>query len=57
MNKKLSKEIMKRSHLRNKFLKTRSDLDQKAYDKKKKDVVSLLRKGKKSFTIILTSKF
>ena len=27
MNKKLSKEIMKRSHLRNKFLNTKSDID------------------------------
>ena len=27
MNKKLSKKIMKRSHLRNKFLNTRSDID------------------------------
>ena len=27
MNKKLSKEIMKRSRLRNKFLDTKSDID------------------------------
>ena len=33
MNKKLSKEIMKRSRLRNKFLNTKSDLDGKAYNK------------------------
>ena len=33
MNKKLSKEIMKRSSLRNKFSNTRSDLDRKAYNK------------------------
>ena len=31
MNKKLSKEIMKRSRPRNKFLNTKSDLDRKAY--------------------------
>ena len=30
MNKKLSKEIMKRSRLRNKFLNTKSDIDKKA---------------------------
>ena len=36
MNKKLSKEIMKRSHLRNKFLNTRSKLDRKAYNKQSK---------------------
>ena len=33
MNKKLSKEIMKRSRLRNKFLNTKSDLNGKAYNK------------------------
>ena len=33
MNKKLSKEIMKRSCLRNKFLNTKSDVDSKAYNK------------------------
>ena len=49
MNKKLSKEIMKRSRLRNKFLNTRSDLDRKAYNKQRNYVVSLLRKEKKQF--------
>ena len=48
MNKKLSKEIMKRSRLRNKFLNTRSDLDRKAYNKQRNHVVSLLRKKKKT---------
>ena len=33
MNKKLSKEIMKRSRLRNRFLNTRSELDCKGYNK------------------------
>ena len=42
MNKKLSKEIMKRSRLRNKFLNTKSDLDRKAYNKQRNYVVSLL---------------
>ena len=47
MNKKLSKEIMKRSCLRNKFLNTRSDFDWEAYNKQRKYVVSLFKKGKK----------
>ena len=33
MNKRTRKEIMKRSRLRNKFLKTRSNIDRKAYNK------------------------
>ena len=49
MNKKLIKEIMKRSRLRNKFLNTKSDLDRKAYNKQINYVVSLLRKEKKEF--------
>ena len=39
---------MKRPHLRNKFLNTRSDLDQIAYNKQRNYVVSLLRKEKKT---------
>ena len=57
MNKKLSKEIMKRSRLRNKFLNTRSDLDRKAYNKQRNYVVSLLRKEKSNFTVILILTF
>ena len=49
VNKKLSKEIMKRSRLRNKFLNTKSDLDRKAYNKQRNYVVSLMRKEKKEF--------
>ena len=49
MNKKLSKEIMKRSRLRNKFLNTKSDLDRKAYNKQRNYVVSLMKKEKKEF--------
>ena len=55
MNKKLSKEIMKRSRLRNKFLNTRSDLDRKVHNKQRNHVVSLLRKGKKQFYSILNT--
>ena len=47
MNKRISKEIMKRSRLRNKFLNTRSDINRKAYNKQRNYVVSLLQKKKK----------
>ena len=47
VNKKLSKEIMKRSRLRNKFLNTKSDFDWKTYNKQRNYVVSLLGKEKK----------
>ena len=53
MNKKLSKEIMKRSRLRSKFLNTKRDIDRKAYNKQRKYVVSLLRNEKKTFIAIL----
>ena len=49
ITKTLSKEIMKRSRLRNKFLNTKSDIDRKAYNKQRNSVVSLLRKKKKGF--------
>ena len=49
MNKKLSKEIMKRSRLRNKFLNSKSDLDRKRYNKQRNYVVNLLRKEEKEF--------
>ena len=47
MNKKLSKEIMKRSCLRNKFLNMKINLDRKAYNKQRNYMVSLMRKEKK----------
>ena len=49
MKRKFSKEIMKRSSLRNKFLNTKSNIDRKAYNKKRNYVVSLLRNEKKNF--------
>ena len=49
ITKTLSKEIMKRSRLRNKFLNTKSDIDRKVYNKQRNYVVSLLRKEKKDF--------
>ena len=56
MNKRLSKEIMKKYRLRNKFLNTKSDLDKKVYNKQRNYVVSLLRK-KKNFMVILRPAF
>ena len=56
MNKKSSKEIMKRSRLRNKFLNTKSDIDRKGYNKQRNDVVSLLRNDKKNFYSNLNTK-
>ena len=53
--KTLSKEIMKRSRLRNKFLNTKSDIDRKVYNKQRNYVVSLLRKGKRIAMVILIS--
>ena len=49
MNKKISKEIMKRSHLRNKFLNSKSDIDRKAYNRQRNFCVSLIRQEKKRF--------
>ena len=48
-NKKLRKEIMKRSRLRNKILNTKSDIDRKVYNKQRNYVVRLLRNEKKNF--------
>ena len=47
---------MKRSCLRNKFLNTISDLDQKAYNQQRNYIVSLVRKEKK-IIVILTLTF
>ena len=49
ITKTLSKEIMKRSSLRNKFLNTKIDIDRKVYNKQRNYVVSLLRKEKNDF--------
>ena len=49
MNKKLSKEIMTRSRQRNKFLKTKTDANRKAYNKQRNYRVSLFRREKKCF--------
>ena len=49
MNKRISKEIMKRSRLRNKFLNSKSEIDRRAYKKQRNICVSLIREEKKSF--------
>ena len=49
MNEKLSKEIMTRSCLNNKFLKTKTDANRKAYNKQRNYCVSLIRRERKSF--------
>ena len=49
MNRKINKEIMKRSRLRNKFLNTKSDIGRKAYNKQRNLCVSLIRSEKNNF--------
>ena len=47
MNKSLSKEIMKRTHLRNKFLKYRNKENKSRYSKKKKLLCITCKKDEK----------
>ena len=47
MTKDLHKAIMKRSRLRNKFLRDRTDISRKQYKKQRNLCVSLLKKAKK----------
>ena len=49
MNKTLSKEIMKRTKLRNKFLKERADKSKKRYTSQRNYCVLLLKKTKKNY--------
>ena len=49
MKRILSKEIMKRCRLRNKFLRSKSEADKKHYVKQKSYCVSLLRRTKKEY--------
>ena len=56
MNKSLSKEIMKRAHLRNKFLKDRKKENKSRYSKQRNYYVSLIRKMKKDYYIKLDIK-
>ena len=49
ISKTLSKEIIKKSRLRDKFLNTKSEIDGRAYKKQRNQVVNLMRKEKESF--------
>ena len=49
MNKTLSKEIMKRTRLRNKLLKNRNDYKKKEFLKQRNYCMSLVRKSKKLY--------
>ena len=49
MHKKINKEIMKRSRLRNKCLNTKSDIDRKAYNKQHNLCANLIKWEKKKF--------
>ena len=56
INKHISKEIAKRSRLRNKFLKTRNDTDKFNYNKQRNFWVSLIRKEKSKYFSNLNTK-
>ena len=56
MNKELKKAIMVMSKLRNKFLKSRSEEDKKAYNKQRHVCVKLLKKPKRSYFSNLNTK-
>ena len=53
INKKINKEIMKRSHLRNKFLNTKSYIEREAYNKQRNLCVRLIRSEKRTSSVIL----
>ena len=56
INKNLSKEIMKRTKLRNKFLKERTDESKKRYASQRNCCVSLLKMTKKDYYNSLNEK-
>ena len=56
MNKTLSKEIMKRTKLRNKFLKERTNESKQWYTSKRNYCVSLLKRQKKNYYDSLNEK-
>ena len=53
INKKINKDIIKRSRLRNKFLNTKSDIDRKAHNKQRNLCVSLVRRERKTSLVML----
>ena len=56
MNKTLSKEIMKKTKLRNMFFKERTDESQKRYTSQRNYCVSLLKKDKENLYNSLNEK-
>ena len=56
MNKTLSKEIMKRTRLRNKFLKIRNDYNKREFSKQRNYTVYLLLENPKSYIIAILMK-
>ena len=56
INKVLSKEIMKRTRLRNNYLKNRSIANKMKYNKQRNFCVALLRREKKTFFNNLNTK-
>ena len=56
MTKDLHKAIMKRSRLRNKFLRDRTDISREEYKKQRNLCVSLLKKAKKDYSANLDIK-
>ena len=56
MNKTLSKETMKRTRLRNKFLKNRNDYNKREFSKQRNYTVYLLLENPKSYIIAILMK-
>ena len=54
INRIILKAIMDRSRFRNKFLKTRSNEDKKAYNTQRNHCLTLVGKAKKDYYIIIT---
>ena len=49
INRKINKEIMKRTRLRNKFFKTKNESDRNNYNKQRNFCLSLIRKEKRNY--------
>ena len=49
INRKIHKEVMRRTRLRNKFIDSKTDADRIAYNKQRNYCVSLIRKEKKAY--------
>ena len=57
INKKINKEIMKRSRLRSKFLNTKNDIDRQACNKQRNLCVSLIKSEKKRTSLVIRKQF